>query len=397
MTQLEFFGDLKEGSEEESDEELMSPKYHSSPKALRREPEPEPEPVPEPEPEPELEPVPEPEPEPEQEPEQEPVPEPELEPEPEPEPEPVPEPEPEPTPTAASSFWGAAPAQEPEPEPELTGVGRPVVSVGDQVEIYSQSMGGWQPAVVTERNGDNCVLGYGTDGDRSRIVDLNTPDLADYFRGKEPEGGEAGSSRVSSRASSRESSWDLSSRGGRAEPEPEPEPEAEPEPEPDPEPEPEQELGVSSFWGAGIVGEEVVTEEFTKAQPGSGDEEEGFSGSESGSGSKSDEGSTSDHGEQLFEVLEDVVQGSEGEESEEEDDYTRQMWPASRERADLRAGLVPKTPQKPLLQTVSEGAGTGAPSAGDGRNDDVMNAGAREGYADFDRAEEVSKTDDFCI
>ena len=95
--------------------------------------------------------------------------------------------------------------------PTATVAGRPVVSVGDQVEIYSQSMGGWQPAVVAEMDGNDVALQYGADGDRSRIVDLSAPDLADYFRVPNTV-----SSRQSSREQSRESNREQSRESSRA-------------------------------------------------------------------------------------------------------------------------------------------------------------------------------------
>ena len=61
------------------------------------------------------------------------------------------------------------------------------LSEGDTVEVFSQSVGGWQPAVVVERNGDHVALRYGADGDRSRIVDLTASDLSSYFRIRPPQ------------------------------------------------------------------------------------------------------------------------------------------------------------------------------------------------------------------
>jgi hypothetical protein len=120
VTQSEFFAAVVEGEEDESDEEMTSPKASPSPRRLQPEPEPEPEPEPQPQPQP-----------------------------------------------------------QPQPEPEL-GVW-PDVKVGDRVEIFSQSMGGWQPAVVVERNGDEVAVEYGEDGSRSRIIDLTADDLAEYL------------------------------------------------------------------------------------------------------------------------------------------------------------------------------------------------------------------------
>jgi Ran GTPase-activating protein (RanGAP) involved in mRNA processing and transport len=49
----------------------------------------------------------------------------------------------------------------------------------EQPEIFSKSLGGWQPAVIIGTDGDNVQVQY---GDRTRVIDITDPELSTYFR-----------------------------------------------------------------------------------------------------------------------------------------------------------------------------------------------------------------------
>jgi hypothetical protein len=54
-----------------------------------------------------------------------------------------------------------------------------VYSVGDAVEVYSKSLGGWQRGAVLQSEDDKLIIQY---GDRQRVVDLADPKLETFFR-----------------------------------------------------------------------------------------------------------------------------------------------------------------------------------------------------------------------
>lgn len=62
------------------------------------------------------------------------------------------------------------------------------IDVGDTVEIFSKSAGQWQIGRVTKVNGSELTVEYNA---RQRVVNLNAPDLHEYFRRAEGGGGAA--------------------------------------------------------------------------------------------------------------------------------------------------------------------------------------------------------------